>query len=272
MERRRASMIRMLLLACFLVLVFGVTVHADGWVRNKNKVSYRTGKTKATGMVEIGGRTYFFDSSGVQRMSWRKVGEDYYCFRSEDMSGGYMMTNTTWNGIWLGADGKAELTTPRAVRKAAVMVRVSALLDRILDSSKKRLPKRIDKMKACFDYLRKHYPYRFVAYYREKDPNYDLFSVEALLNRGYADCHPYSCTFAYLASALGCPRVTVCIYYRAKPRRDGHSWVLIGNKVYDVSHARFDKSSYELFGMNVKRFSKIYYYYPVTYRKYLWEP
>lgn len=272
MNRQGISKIRVLVLAGLLALALGMTAQAaDGWVRNNNKISYLAGNNRVTGLAAIGGRTYYFDAAGVQRVSWRQIGNDYYCFRSEEMDGGYMMTNTAWNGIWLGPDGRAQLTTDRAVRKVTDMVRVSALMDRIIDSSKERLPRRINKMKACYDYLRKHYPYRYVGHFREKDPDNDLFSLEALLNRGYADCHPYACTFAYLASALGCSNVTIQTWYTYKYGHVGHSWVVIGDKVFDVSLGRHNKKSYALFGMKTKTFHRKYPYYHINARKNLWE-
>lgn len=238
-----------------------------GWVMQKNRCYYYAGGRPVTGSRRIGGREYLFDAKGVQKTSWRKVGNAYYCYRSAEKAGGYLLKNTVRNGIRLGRDGRAELSSDRARQKAALMVRVSAFMDRIVEKSKARLSSRRDKLKACYDYLRKKYPYHFVSHFREKDPNHDLWFVNALLTRGYADCHPFAFTFGYLANALGYQDVTVLSWHTKKYGNGGHSWVKMGTKIYDVSLGRYKKKSYSLFGIDEKKYYKKYPYYKIKARR-----
>lgn len=255
---RRKQALRLLLLSALMLLLLGMTAHAasKGWVMKKNKCYYYVKNKPVTGVRKIGKRTYYFDSKGVQKVSWRKIGKDYYCFHSGEGSDGYMLTNTTWSGIKIGADGKAALPTDRAVRKMKVMVRISDFMDKIILNSKKRYKSKRSKLKKCYDYLRKKYPYRFVSHYRSKDKNYDLWYVEALLKRRYADCHLYAFTFAYLANALGYQDVVVQTWHTKKY---GHSYVILNDgKIYDVSLGRHNKKSYWLFGISKKKYYKKY--------------
>ena len=261
-------LVRAALLAVLLVLSFGMSTLAasNGWVKKKNYCYYYQNKKPVKGLQKINGRTYYFDSKGIQRTSWRKIGKSYYCFNAEEKSGGYLLTNTTKNGIQIGPDGKADVRQKRPNRKVQVMVKVSSLLDKIMTKSKKTLSRK-KKLKLCYDYLRKKYPYRLVSHFREKDPDFDLWSVEQLFKRHYADCVPYACTFAYLANALGYKDITILSWYIHKPRKTGHSWVQIGEKYYDVSLGRHNKKSFHLFSISKKKYKKIYPRYKIKNRK-----
>lgn len=256
----RRKLLRLLVMSVLMLLCLGMTAHAasNGWVRKKNKCYYYVKKKPVKGLQKIGKRMYYFDSKGVQKVSWRKIGNDYYCFHSGECAEGYMLTNCTQAAIPIGKDGKAAPATDRAVRKLKVMTKISALMDKIVLKSKKRLSSRRKKLKACYDYLRKKYPYRFVSHFREKDTDYDLWFTEALLKRRYADCHPFAFTFAYLANAIGYKDVIVKSWHTKKYGRQGHSFVLLNGKVYDVSLGRHNKKSYGLFGISEKKYYKKY--------------
>ena len=253
-QKRRRKMavkkFRLLLLLCICVLLGSMNAQAakkKGWVRNSKKqwFYYRDGKA-LKGMQTIGKKTYYFSKKGVQRTSWRKIGKDYYYFKPAVGSKGYMLKNKKKNGIRLDADGKALLTSTRAQKKAAVMARASKFLDTIVTSGHSKQ----EKLKTCFDYLRYNIPYRFTSHFRKKDPNWDIWSANALMDNGYADCHPYACTFAYLANAIGYDKV----YIQTAKK---HSWVRIGSRYYDVSiSVRFFKNSYFLYGKKKKPFMK----------------
>jgi len=236
-----------LLLLCLFLLTGSMTAQAakNGWKENSKKqwLYYKKGKA-LKGFQQIGDKYYYFSKKGVQGTSWRKVGSAYYCFKAGNGEKGYMLTNTVKNGIQLGSDGKAVLSSERAKKKAKLMARISKYLDKIVASgySKK------EKLKRCYDYLRTNIPYKFTSHFRKKDKNWDIWSANALMDNGYSDCHPYACTFAYLANAIGYDKVTVQSAKR-------HSWVKINKRYYDVSLARFfGRSSYYLYGRKKKVF------------------
>jgi hypothetical protein len=168
----------------------------------------------------------------------------------------------------LGKDGKAILSSDRAKKKADLMARVSVYLDKIIAKQKAVLADKRIKLRVCYDYLRKNYPYRYVSHFMKKDRDFDLKSVEVILDCGYADCHPYAFTFAYLSNALGFSDITVYSWF-SKKWQTGHSWVRIGNRVYDVSLGRHNRKSYELFGMGWSRYCRKYSYYKIKAERHL---
>ena len=262
---------RLLVLTVFLLLACGMSARAEngkGWVKKKNQVYYYENRKPVTGLKRIGRHDYYFDSKGVQGTSWRKIGNDYYYFRCEEKAEGYLLKNTDRNGIKLGKDGKAILSSDRAKKKADLMARVSVYLDKIIAKQKAVLADKRIKLRVCYDYLRKNYPYRYVSHFMKKDRDFDLKSVEVILDCGYADCHPYAFTFAYLSNALGFSDITVYSWF-SKKWQTGHSWVRIGNRVYDVSLGRHNRKSYELFGMGWSRYCRKYSYYKIKAERHL---
>ncbi len=261
----KKKVLLLLLLTSIMMLVTGLNVQAKdkGWVTQKSGYTYyyRNGQ-KLTGIQTIGSKVYYFDENGIQRTSWRSDGEHYYYFRVGKKSKGSMLVNGMRNGIQLGPDGAAILSSPRAQEKARLMSAVSAWLDSIIRARKAAKLSRREKLRAVFDHLRKHYPYRYVGHFRKTDPNWDIWSVDFMMAHHYADCHPFACSFAYLANALGYNNIVVFSWYTKKFGGQGHSWVKIGkDRIYDVSLARHDKKSYELFGMKEKTYSSKYYFY-----------
>ena len=252
-----------------IVMMLAFPAKADdknGWVTSEGYCRYYVNRQALTGLQEINGNTYYFSPDGIQLTSWRQIGENYYCFQPAQQENGYMLKGTEQNGITLQSDGRAVLSSTRAEKKVKLMVRISGFLDKILKSGKGKWTTRRQKLKGCYDYLRKRYPYRFVCHFRRKDPNWDIWSANYLMDHGYADCHPYACTFAYLANALGYRNVTVLSWFVSKT---GHSWVKLNGKIYDVSLGRHAKKSYRLFGISEKAFYRKYRQYKVKDRLYL---
>ena len=243
--KKKAFPVLLLMCLCLLLGASNAYAASRGWVRTKNCYYYYRNGKKVKGRVRIGNKTYYFDKNGVQRTSWRKIGKVYYCFNTGNADAGYMLTNTKKNGIALGKDGKAALTSKRARKKAKLMARISKLLDKI---AKPAVSKKT-KLKKAYDYLRKKYPYRFTSHFRKKDPNWDIWSANALMNNGYADCHPYASTYAYLANAIGMEKVHLM-------SAGTHSYVRIGSRYYDVSLGRFRKNKYVYFNMSKKKVKK----------------
>ena len=193
-----------------------------------------------------GGKVYFFDSKGIQRTGWRKVGSNYNFFNINTKANGYRKQNCTVNGIKLDANGNAVLSTARQKRKAADMVKVAEWVDKIVTPGKSKS----QHLKQVFDYLRKSVRYKYVGSWKgNKDDNYDLWDLEYVLKNKRADCHPYAATFAYMANALGYSNTNIVSAIT-------HSFVQIDGKYYDVSLARNNLKSYKLFGMKNYGYSK----------------
>lgn len=257
---RRLNLRKILLLACFAIMLLPISVSAA--VKNGIKVNQWTGKggnyyyldengKYKKGVHKIKNKLYFFDSNGVQRTGWRKKGSAYYYFNIGKKADGYRVSKCTVNGIKIAADGKAQLTNERARRKVAVMVQINEWVDKITSPWKTR----DQKLKQCFNYLRKNIPYRYVSGFRGKtDTNWDLWGAEYVLKNRKSDCHPFASTFAYMANALGYKDIKVCSLV-------WHSFTYVDGKYYDVSLARHNKTSYYYFGM------KSYYKNQIRYTR-----
>ena len=255
--------VRILMLVCLLVVCMGAGASAktvkNGWIKKSNRFYYYENGKKIKGLYTIDGQTYFFGKKGRQQTSWRKVGESYYYFNTAGyMTKGYMLKNTTKNGIKLKKNGKAVLSTPRAKKKVEMMVRVSELLDKVTREAYSQKK----KLKLCYDFLRKKIPYRTASTIRLDDPDRDIYYVNLLLDNGYADCHPYASTFAYLANAIGYEKIKIISADNGKGAHP-HSYVRIGKKYYDPSLGRFEPKKYKFFGLKsskMKKYMKKYYH------------
>ena len=253
--------VRILTLLCLVVMCMSITAGAatkNGWIKKSNRYYYYENGKKVKGLKEINGKTYYFGKKGRQQYSWRKVGDNFYCFNAGYQTDGYMLKSTTKNGITLKKSGKAVISSERAQKKLEMMVRVSELMDTITKSKAYTQSK---KLKLCYDYLRRNIPYRSASTLRLYDPDRDIYYVNLLLDNGYADCHPYAFTFAYLANALGYESIKVISADNAKVNgTKPHSYVRIGKKYYDPSLGRNPN-----FGANVL---KKYTFYEVKSKKF----
>ena len=242
--KKRVRCLLLLLTAC--LLVFSTSAYArskEGWVKEKEQWRYYTNGKKSKGLTRIGQKYYYFTKKGNQGTSWRKIDGAFYFFKTGRRSNAYMLKNTKKNGIKLGRDGKAILSSKRAKKKVKMMAAMSEYLDPLIKSSwsKKK------KLTAVYDYMRRYVPYKFTTHFREKDKNWDIWCANKLLKNGYADCHPFACAFSYLANAIGYRNV---IIESAKT----HSWTRIGDEYYDVCIGRHNLRNYALFARPKDKF------------------
>ncbi len=248
---KKNKLLRGWLLFAMLILLAAalpLTAHAKStkkknkWVKKNGYYYYYNSKgKKSKGLTKIGSKKYYFDSKGRQRTGWRKIGSDIYFFRNKSKKSGFMKKSTRVNGIWLGKKGRAQLTSERARRKAALMVNYQNWVDQLTT------PKMTQEQKLmrCFDYLRSSFTYRVV--FEELSgygTEWDIGGAEYIyVNGQYFECWSIACAFGYMANAIGCEKVWIC----AHECSGGHGWVEIGGKIYDPSLARSDLSSYRYF-------------------------
>ena len=203
-----------------------VPAKANTWKTRKGYHYYYNAQgRKVTGKVKIGSRYYFFDKKGIQRYGWKKIKNNYYFFRiSTGTTGAYMLTSTKVNGISLNSSGRASKSGSN-VRKLQLMTEANKIVEKITKPGMNKT----QRLRACFEYVKKHYPYFTWRQFRNTS-DWEKDFAEDMFIRGRGDCISYASAFAYLANAVGMKKVyAVC--------SGGHGWAEINGKVYDPDWA-----------------------------------
>lgn len=252
-SRPYLKILKSVFLFAMLVLMFRPSVTAEaatkkaaaasaskakaGWVIKDGKyLYYRKGK-KLRGLAKIGNRTYDFNEHGIQLTGWRQIGKSVYYFRIENGKKGYMITNAVVNGIRLKKNGKAAIKTEKDKRKVRLLVNYQLWAQKLT----KRWMTKEQKLRTCFDYLRRQLRYRGSISLDIFKEDFDIEGAEFIYENGqFFECHTIACAFAYLANALGYSHVQICAH-------SGHGWTEIGGVIYDTSLARHNPYGYRYF-------------------------
>lgn len=236
---------KVFVLAVVLCLVFGSNGKAAekrGWYKasDGSMYYYKEDGTKAFGTQRIGKKKYCFNKKGKQLTGWQKIGSNYYYFTVAEGAKGSMRVSATVNKVRLGADGKAKLTS-YSKKKLPLLTRANQIMNRITthNMSKKQ------KLRACFRYVRDVYwDFQMGAFRRSSgkwDLTYGQIGLITNARNHRADCYTSSCTFAYLANAVG---------YKVKVISSGkHGWAEINGRIYDPAFARVSRVD-SFFGMD----------------------
>ena len=201
----------------------------DGYAFYYNK----KGK-KATGLKQLGKRTYLFDKKGRQKIGWQKVGKDYYYFRNRPGKGGYMARGTTVNHVTLRKNGKAVVSSSS---RMYCLMRAASIVEQLTRPAWSKYT----KMRTVWNYYQNHYIYG-------GDPTVSLYGdwgVRYAYNcfaAGRASCEGLAYAWAFLANACGASNC-ICVH------DGGHGWSEIEGTVYDPAWARVDRR-YSYFGMS----------------------
>ena len=221
----------------------GKKKNQNKWVCKK-KVWYYYGPDgkKCKGLCRIGKKKYYFNGKGQQLTGWRKIGKSFYRFRLGGGKTGYMLTNKVIDCIPLRKNGKAVLKKSRLKRKAKVLAAYAEWVDSIV---KPGMSYR-EKMRACYDYLRKERKYIHGPDFRYDDPDWDLYYAEEALQEEVAhDCYPSAAALAYMARSIGYENVEICI-------NKEHGFVKVHEQLYDVPFGRrYDMNGYSQFAFPV---------------------
>lgn len=104
------------------------TKAAKGWIKKGDNYYYYVSRKKVTGWRKINGKLYYFDTDGVRQEGWLdKNGWRYYLLNGAMQTGwltvdgnryyfdihGRLQTNTIVDGITIGADGVADLSSKK---------------------------------------------------------------------------------------------------------------------------------------------------------------
>lgn len=237
----------------------------SAWFRKGSKV-YRTnsrGQVFHNRLVEVKGKKYYFGASGARVTGWRtlkggrayfgkngvmytgvrKIGGGYYYFGSDGYirTGNFTVGSTTY---WVDSSGKIQnmlvtrdgQTTAYDAQKKAMsssaaehlkaMVNAQRVVDAVTNSSMSDA----QKLRACFDWVVSK-PYATLRVFHKTDNWVGLYANDHF-ERGRGNCQADAAAFAYLAKALGCTEVYVCVDTNDESLL-GHSWAEVGGLVYD---------------------------------------
>ncbi len=244
MGKKKFGAAFLLLLLIQVVLFAGMpkaaqaATHKNEWVKSKGYMFYynEDGKKETGGIVEIGSKKYFFTKSGYQRTGWRQVGDDYYFFKVSDGKNGYMLKDTTVNGIRLYKSGKAKMTD-YARKKMPVLIKAN----RIRQSKTNANMTKSQKLKAVWKYLLK-FQYRGSPKFAY-NKNFDITYASQMFRERHGSCYHYGAAFAYLANACGYSK---CLAVSS----GGHGWAEVDGYIYDPSWQLVDGKRYSYFHMS----------------------
>ena len=190
----------------------------NGWTADGN-CYYRNGK-RVTGLQEIDGRRFYFNSAGVViRRDFELAGATYYVRVDGSLMGVKM------NGQYY-YDNLKRMTSADAY-DFDTLIWARSIIDGI--TSENDSPE--DKLWAAFAWVvDKGY-----AIHQNFDPNEEnwpaTYARYHFADEG-GDCHSDGAAFAYLAAAIGFP-ADVCIDSWGTGYAPSHCWAMIGDAVYD---------------------------------------
>ena len=179
----------------------------------------------ATGLVDIGGKTYVFDEWGHQRTGWYHVGGGYRFFYRVNGTGGYMARDCVVNGIKLRRNGVA-VTGGAASAELYVMCRAQLTVD----AQSKPTESRYERLWKAFNYLKYDCEERLTRTFSNyegwhRDMALDVFDGQT------GSCFSYGAAFAYMADVIGYENCTIV-------SSGGHGWAEIDGMVYDAEWSR----------------------------------
>jgi hypothetical protein len=210
------------------VMVYASKKYVKKWVEKDGRYYYynKYGE-KVTGIVTINKKSYYFDKNGRQRTGWMKKGGSYYFFKTSNKAKGYMVKSAKVNGIRLGSDGAAKLTSSTK-EKARLLTAANAFA---FNNTKSTMSKE-EKLKVLFTGLAKNklISYKNIGSFQKNNSKWDETYAAYFFDRGYGDCYVAGCAMAYLATAIGCDTV----YAESS---GGHGWAKIDGKYYDPNWA-----------------------------------
>ena len=214
-----------------------------GWFKSNAGNYYyysNTGKKLVSGEYEIKGSYYYFSKNGIRQYGWVKVGSNY---RLYDRLTGKRVTNTTADGIKINKNGNAVLDD-WARNKISVMQKARKVLKSITNVSDSMETKRL----KAFNWIISlpYNQYRLLRpIYRQQ--GWEMTFANDIFDNGQGCCVSQSAALAFLFREIGYTDVYVC-------HDTGHSWVTIGNILYDTVFAE------------AKSFAANYNVYPSDYR------
>ena len=227
-----------MLLACAIVLCAAPSAlaaspvaAAEGvlggkWVQ-KNSCMYHTNESGSyvKGLAEIDGKIYYFDSKGIQRVGWRKVGGAYCFFTIDNGAAGSLVRSKGVNGIKLKKNGSAWVN---ATAKKELDLMVAA--QKRCDKQTKPLDSVSTKERKLFLWIWKDCRERSSHKWHNYSGWHRSFAWD-ILKTSSGSCDSMGCAYAYLANAAGGKNVKIAA-------SGGHTWTVVDGLVCDAEQAK----------------------------------
>ena len=213
-----------------------------GWFKYNGNYYYYSGKGKkyTSGQYKIGSDYYYFAKSGVMQTGWVKVGSSYCLF---DRISGKKVFNKTVDGIVINKSGNAKLND-WSRSKIATMIKAHNIMRSITNATDSMETKRL----KCFNWVLSfpYHQYRLLRPIMRQD-GWEMTFANDIFDYHQGCCVAESAATAFLFREIGYTDVYVC-------HDTGHSWVTIGQYLYDPVFAE------------AKDFSRNYNVLPYDYR------
>ncbi len=191
-----------------------------GWKTFKAGKSYFGGKAiRVTGLRKIKGKYYYFNKKGIMKTGTVKAKSTTY-YLNED---GILQARKT-DGTYYHADGKA--MDGVQAQDFETLLTAKSIAARITTPQMTKE----QKLKACFDWVisKPYITYRVFGNF----PGWPAVYANDHFLRAGGNCHADAAAFAYLAKAVGCQNVYVCVDSDGSGG-NGHGWAEIDGLVYD---------------------------------------
>ncbi|WP_195979636.1 transglutaminase domain-containing protein [Blautia luti] len=212
-----------------------------GWkniVRNgkmrRHYFSPKTGKA-CIGLHKIDGKYYFFNKYGIMKIVNTVDGKTTYYIGSDGVIQARKKGNTMYY-----ANGKTKMN--QTAYEYETLLRAKAVVAAITTPGMSQS----EKFQTCYNWVIKHY-YNTRRIFQNQTSWPALYANDYFLTGSQGgDCFSDSCTFAYLARALGYKNVYVCVDTDLFDD-SGHCWAEINGLVYDPLFSEA-KNYYKYFG------------------------
>ena len=213
-----------------------------GWFKYKGNYYYYSnlGKKYVSGEYKIGNDYYYFSKNGIRQYGWVKVGSNY---RLYDRLSGKRAANTTADGVRINKKGNAVIDD-WASSKIATSIKAKKILKSITSPTDTMDQKRLKAFNWVLSFP--YHQYRLLRpIYRQQ--GWEMTFANDIFDNHQGCCVAESAAIAFLFREIGYTDVYVC-------HDTGHSWVTIGQYLYDPVFAE------------AKSFSSNYGVIPTDYR------
>jgi hypothetical protein len=176
----------------------GVLAKYNGWKKLGSKIFYfNADYSPVTGWKDISKERYFFSANGVLKTGWKKIGKYKYFFKVSGKLGrkGRLVKNRIAGNKKLGY-AYVDFNGRRVTTKAIILATKFVLKHTSIKKSKAK------KLRACFNYLWRHYPYKRVYGLPTAKTLSEKYAGFMLKNKK-GNCFCYGAAFACVAKVIG---------------------------------------------------------------------